>query len=728
MSVFLRALAVLAARHTKAILATAAAVAAIGALFGAGATSHYTLVGLEDQSSGSSQANQLVQRATGNEANPGFIVLFPTGAKQEKAGTGSSNETKTLLEQLTIALKIHKIEKLIKADPQVGEVHSALETGPNFVSRNKALTYITVQFRSASEHAHIEAARHLAARLDRLPGVKLGGSDLVTLQANSILNEDFQHAQLLALPILLFLLLWFFRGLIAAALPLILGGSAIILTQAGLRLAADFMTISAFVLVIVAALGIGLAIDYSLLIVSRFREELVLTPSVPQALERTMVTAGRTVLFSALTVIAAFASLLVLPQPFFYSMGVGGGLVTALVCVAALTVLPALLASLGTRVNSLAPTRLQRSARALARPDLNGGWYRFAMAVMRRPLAVTLAATAILVAVGAPAFGLKLIMPSMSTMPSFTSARQVSDALSTGFKIEPSRVTESVTVGATSQQLKSYRHELGRVPGVTQTFPPQYLKRRIALMYVSTSYSPSSARAQELVRRIRALSTPFETRATGFTAAFVDLKSSIARHLVMVALLITLTTLLSIFLMTGSIVLPIKALLMSTLTAAAAIGVLVLVFQEGFLRGLTGFANQGAIEITQPVVLIAIVFGVSTDYGVFLLDRIREMHSRGSSNQQAIALGLERTGRITTTAALLLCVAVGSLVTSRIVAAREISFGITVAVLLDATVVRALLVPALMRMFGELNWWSPAPLRRFHARIWGRLASSVESN
>lgn len=719
---FLRASAVLAIRHTKAVLVTALVVAAFGAFFGAGAASRYTLVGLEDPGAGSSQANKLVERATGNEPLPGFIALFPTDAKPQKKAT-NANSAEPEIEQLTIALKIHRIEKEIKADPQVGEVRSALETGPNFVSRNRALTYITVQFRSDSEHAHVEAAQNLARKLSRLPNVKVGGSDLVTSQANSIINEDLRRAEILALPLLLVLLLWFFRGLIAAALPLILGGSAIVLTQAGLRIATDFIAISALVLAIVAALGIGLAIDYSLLIVSRFREELTRSPAdVPGALERTMTTAGRTVLFSSLTVTAAFASLLLLPQPFFYSMGVGGSLVTMLVCLAALTILPAMLAWLGPRVNALAPARLQRSARALARPDLNGGWYRFAQLVMRRPLPVALGAAALLIAIAASTLGAKLIMPSMSTMPEFTSVRQVSNALSTKFKLEPNRVTEIVTVDATSRQLTDYRHELAHVPGVANTFPPEHLKRHVALMYVSSSYDPSSTAAQELVERIRALPTPFEAKVTGFTATFVDLKASLTRHLPMAALFIVLTTLLSIFLLTGSVVLPIKTLLMSALTASAAVGVLVLIYQHGFLHGITGFTHVGAVEITQMVALIAIVFGISTDYGVFTIDRIREMHSGGSSNREAIALGLERTGRITTTAALLLCVAVGSLITSRIIGAQEVSLGITVAVLLDATVVRALLVPALMCMLGELNWWCPAPLRRIHARVWASVS------
>jgi uncharacterized membrane protein YdfJ with MMPL/SSD domain len=716
--VFLRALAMLAVRHTKVILATAVVLASLGALFGAGAASRFTPAGLEDPGTESSQANKLVSRATGNEAIPGFIVLFTTGEKAKSSGAKKSGGTSEILEGLSVALRIHHVQQAIQADRDVGKVRTALDVGPNFVSRDGTLTYITVQFRAGSERDHVEAARRLADRLSHMKGVKLGGTDLVTSQASSIVTADARRAELLAFPILLLLLLWFFRGLVAAVLPLLLGGVAISLTAAGLRLATEFVSISALVLIVVTALGLGLAIDYSLLIVSRFREELTLTSSVPEALVCAMTTAGRTVLFSSLTVIAAFASLLVLPEPFFYSLGLGGALVTAVVSIASLTVLPALLAPLGTRVNSLAPAWLQRSGGVVAQPVLTGRWYRLAMLVMRKPALVSVCATALLVALSLPVLGVKLTMPSMATMPSSTSVRQVSDTLDTDFKIDPTHISEIVTVDATRNQLASQRKSLRALPGVTAVFPLQRLKRRTVVFYVSSSYAESSNRAQDLVKRIRALPTPFQSKVTGATAAFVDLKTSLERHLVVGAFLVALTTFLSIFLLTGSVVLPIKTLLMNTFTVAATMGVLVLVFQNGFLHQLLGYPSAGAIEITQPVALIAIIFGVSTDYGVFLIDRIREVHDTGTSNEQSIALGLERTGRITTAAALLLCVAVGSLLTSRLVAAREVSLGLTVAVLLDATVVRALLVPALMRMLGERNWWSPAPLRHVHARIW----------
>ncbi len=705
-----------AVRHTRLVLVIAAIIVTLGAIYGAGVANRLSPVGLEEQSSESGQANALLVRATGNEALPGFVALLSLGAHVKEPTTGAGK--KVLLEGLTAGLKIHQLEQVIRADPQVGEVHSALDAGSTFVSRDGSLTYIAVQFRSGSERYRVEAARDLASRLAHRPEVKVGGSDLGTLQATNVIQHDTRRAELIAFPILFLLSLWFFRGLVAAALPLILGGSAIVLTQAGLRLATHVVSVSAPVLSVITVLGLGLAIDYSLLIVSRFREELACSSGeVAPALSRTMATAGRTVLFSASTVIVTLAALLVLPQQYFYSMGLGGALVTLLVCIAALTVLPALLALLGPRIDALAPARLQRSSRVLSRPVMDGNWYRFAQLVMRRPLTVAVVAAGVLIALGLPGLGVKFNGQEASTLPATASVRQVSHTLNSSFKLDPDHTTLVVTVNAPKRTLSDYRHTLRGLPGVSTVTPAQHVSHNISVVYVASKGGASSEGAQQLVRRIRGLHPGFETKVTGPTAAFVDLKRSLARHVLRVALLVALATLLAIFMLTGSVILPIKTLLMNSLTVTATIGILVLVFQDGHLHGLLGNASSGTIEIMQPVLLIAVLFGLSTDYGVFLLDRIREVHSSGTSNAEAIALGLERTGRITTTAALLLCVAIGSLLTSRMVDVREVSLGMAVGVLLDATIVRTLLVPSLMRLLDEANWWAPAPLRRIHDRF-----------
>lgn len=709
--------AALTPRRARMLLAAAIAVAALAALLGTGVTKRLSPLGITNPSSQSTQADTLIGNATGAESPPGMIVLLNLGLPHHHR-KGSTAE---LMEGLARGFKIHQLEEAIKGDPAVKEVQSALDLGTALTSRDRSLTYLAVRFRAGSERKHVEDGLHLASRLRHWPRVKLGGPDIGVAQSNDVLEQDVQRGELLSFPILLLLSIWFFRGLVAALLPVVLGASAIVLTRASLSLVTHFVPVSSLVLGFVTALGIGLGIDYSLLIVSRFREELHRTPNVHAAVTRAMATAGRTVMFSAATVATAMASLLVMPQQFFYSMGLGGVLVALLVCLAALTILPALLLLLGPRINALSPKWLQRSASATARPVLDGRWYRLATAVMRRPVVVAVCACTLMLALVAPALGIKLAaVGSASALPTSTSVRQVGDTLASQFKLYPEHAIEVVAAHATNSQLSRYRHTLERLPGEAAHTYFQRLKRHVAVMYIAATGDVPSAQAQRLVRRIRDVPTPFERRVGGPTANFIDLEATMTSNLPLVLILVMFTTSLAVFLLTGSVVLPPKTMLMNALTVAATLGVMVLVFQHGYLQGLLGYASPGGIAVVQPVLLIAIAWGLSTDYGVFLIDRIREIHDDGASNEQAIALGLERTGRITTTAALLLCVAIGSLATSRLPDARELSLGVVVAVLLDATVVRALLVPALMRLLGEANWWSPAPLRKLHRRIMRR--------
>jgi uncharacterized membrane protein YdfJ with MMPL/SSD domain len=690
-------------------------VVAAAALFGAGLINHLSPLGITNPSSESTQADALVAHGTGYESPPGMIALLNLGPP----GHHPKKSTAALMEGLARGFKVHKLQAAIERDPDVGEAQSALDVGSAVISRNQTLNYLTVRFRPGSELAHSQDATRLANRLHHWPGLKLGGADIGAPQSNEVLEQDLRHAEMLSFPLLLLLAIWFFRGLVAALLPVVLGATAIALTQAGLRATTYFLPISGLAIGIITLLGLGLAIDYSLLIVSRFREELARNPDVHAAVIRAMATAGRTVLFSASTVIVAMASLLVLPQQVFYSMGLGGMLTALLVALAALTILPALLLVLGPRVNALSPSWLQRSASTIARPVLAGRWYRLATAVMRRPVIVATCASALLLILAAPLLGIKFAaIGSASALPTSTSTRQVSDTLQAKFKLDPEHVIEVVTAHATSSQLSHYRQALERLPGEAAHTSFQHYKRHVAVMYVAPEGEASGAQAQQLVRRIRDLPVPFERKVGGPAASYLDMKATMSSNLLLVLLVVTLTTGLAVFLLTGSVVLPPKTVLMNTLTVAAALGVLVLVFQDGDLHAVLGSSSTlGSIAVIQPVLLIAIAWGLSTDYGVFLIDRIREIHEGGASNEQAIALGLERTGRITTTAALLLCVAIGSLVTSRLPNARELSLSVVTAVLIDATIVRALLVPALMRLLGEANWWAPAPLRKLHRRL-----------
>ncbi len=716
-------------RRARIFLAASAVTVALAALFSAGLVHHLSPLGITNPGSGSAQADKLIERGTGYESPPGILALLDLGppGHHRKGSAGA------VIEQLKRGLKVHKLQEAIERDHNVGEVQSTLDIGGAVVSRNQRFTYLTARFRPASELTHSEEGISLVGRLHSWPGVKFGSIDIGAPQSNEVAEQDLQHAELFSFPILLLLTIWFFRGLVAALLPVALGGTAIALMRAVLQLATHYLPISGLAIGIVSALGIGLAIDYSLLIVSRFREELARSPDdVHAAVIRSMATAGRTVMFSAATVIMAMGSLLVLPQQVFYSMGIGGILTALLVCLSAVTVLPALLLVLGPRVNALSPRWLQRSASAISRPVLAGRWYRLAMAVMRRPVTVAVCASAFLLLLALPALGIKLSAIGQATaLPTSTSTRQVSDTIAANFKLDPEHVIEVVTTNATNSQLSRYRHALERLPGQTTHSPFQRLKRHVAVMYIEPKGEATGAQAQQLVNRIRSMPAPFEHKVGGPAAGFIDMESTMTSNMLVVFLIVTLTTGLAVFLLTGSVILPPKTVLMNTLTVAAALGVLVLVFQHGDPHWLFRSASLGSIAVIQPVLLVAIAWGLSTDYGVFLLDRIREVHEDGASNEQAIALGLERTGRITTTAALLLVVAIGSLITSRLPNARELALAVVSAVLLDATVVRALLVPALMRLLGEANWWAPAPVRKLHRRLTrrslGRQAKALDT-
>jgi uncharacterized membrane protein YdfJ with MMPL/SSD domain len=419
-----------------------------------------------------------------------------------------------------------------------------------------------------------------------------------------------------------------------------------------------------------------------------------------------------------LTVAAAVASLMIFPQRFLYSMGVAGAVVALLAAALALGVLPALLTVLGPRINALAPKRLQRAAERDARPAHSGAWYRLARFVTSRPRRVAVLSTALLIALGLPFTGVKFITVTASTLPSSASARQVDEALAREFP--PNRTSPlQVVVGAPagSREVKTLTAKISRLSDVSAIAPSQAAGPHDTLLAVSPTQRPLSDATKQLVRNVRAIRAPVYVGVAGQTAAFLDLEHSLAAHLPIVLALIVAATVLILFLFTGSVVLPLKAVLMNALSLSAVLGILVLIFQDGNLQGLLSFTSEGALDATQPIFLAAIGFGLATDYGVFLLSRIKEARDSGLSDSEAVAVGLERTGRIITAAAALFAVAIGAFATSKLVFIKELGLGTALAVLIDASIIRALLVPSLMELLGSWNWWAPRPLRRLHDRI-----------
>jgi putative drug exporter of the RND superfamily len=548
-------------------------------------------------------------------------------------------------------------------------------------------------------------------------GVRFGGQDVAFDEINHRTSTDLERAELLAFPLLLLLSLWVFRGLVAAMLPLLVGGFAIVLTFVVLRLVNQFAGLSIFAVNLVTGVGLGLGIDYSLFILSRYREELAGGRDSRAAIARTLQTAGRTVLYGSLTVAGALASMLVFPERFLYSMGVGGTVVALMAGTVSLVVLPAVLIALGPRIDSLSPKWMQRGTARAAGADEEGGWARLARAVMRRPGIVAAVTSAVLLSIASPALRLALTPADPRVLPASSETRQIAGVLSSDFAVDGSQAITMV-VGGGAPAVGALAAHAQQIAGrQAQVAPPRYLgggKWEIDLL---PQGSGASAANQALVKRLRALVNPQGGLVGGPTAGFLDQKSSIAAHVPLVLAILALVTCGFLFLMTGSAVMPVIALAMNLLTVGVAAGLLVLIFQDGHGSSLLGFSPIGGLEEANLVLLFVIAFALSTDYGVFLFGRIKEAHDSGLSARDAVARGLERTGRLVTAAALLFCVAIGAFASSHIFFVKQLGVGAALAVAIDATVVRALLVPAIMGRLGEWAWWAPRPLRRLHARI-----------
>ncbi|HXV52689.1 MAG TPA: MMPL family transporter [Solirubrobacterales bacterium] len=691
-------LARLADRRGRRVVMIAALFFVLAGALGAGVADRLDPYGAEDPSTESVIADQRLEDAGYRSTE--VVVLISDADPTSAAG----------------ARRVEEVERRITGDPGVASVTGFAETRSRaFVSRDGDSTYLAVGLESTDDDETQDVAERIAASLEDEPGVSVGGSAVAQAQVNEQVESDLRQAELLAFPLLFLLSLLFFRSLVASLLPLLVGGLTIVGTFLMLRVASEMGSISIFALNLVTGLGLGLAIDYSLFMVSRYREEIARSGPGLAAMRRTMQTAGRTILFSSLTVAGALASLLVFPQRFLYSMGIGGALVALIAAAIALVVLPAVLSLLGERVNSLSPAFLHRRADRDAQPASEGFWYRLSQLVMRFPGRIAAASAALLIALGIPFFSIEFTSVDAQVLPGSTSARQVDDALRADF---PPFHDEPIVLeldGVTNAEAERVAAEAERVEGVDSVNPPRRFEGSVYAIEAVSSTAPLSEESQDLVERLRELDPAVSV--TGFTAHFLDLQASLGDHLPQVLAIVVVITFVVLFLMTGSVILPLKQVLMNALGLSATFGILVLIFQDGRFEDLLGYTSQGGLESTQPLLLFAVVFGLSTDYGVFLLARIKEARDGGHDDREAVAVGLERTGRIVTAAAILFAVAIGAFATSEIVFIKELGIGTAIAVLIDATIIRALLVPSLMRLLGKWNWWAPAPLRRLHRRI-----------
>jgi RND superfamily putative drug exporter len=700
-------LARLAVDRYRRVLVLAGAVFLLAAAFGGPVVSILKSENsdFQDPKAQNQQVLRTIERATGQTAAYGLAALVPSAgdARTDPAARRQSA----------------RVVSLLRAQPGFQRAVDYSTTHlPELVSRNGHLGLVLAAF--ANRDYSTKAVERVRDRLGPASGVRFGGNDVAFNEINKRTSSDLERAEMFAFPILLLLSFWVFRGLVAAALPLLVGGFAIVVTFLLLRLIDQFAGLSIFAVNLVTGMGLGLGIDYSLFVLSRYREELAGGADSRTAIATTLRTAGRTVLYSSITVAGALASMLVFPLRFLYSMGVGGGLVALAAGAVSLVVLPAVLVALGPRIDALAPARLQRSAARSAQPGSQGGWYRLARGVMRRPgLVALLTAVALLVA-ASPSLRIALAPADAHVLPASSQARQVAETLTTEFPVDASQTITMVVraPASASRSVAAVARHAQLIAGAQATAArPAYLGRGVWQVELQPRGADGAPANQRLVKRLRTIAPAPGLLVGGATAWFVDQKAAIAAHLPLSLAILAVVTAGFLFLMTGSLVLPVMALAMNLLTVGVGAGLLVLVFQDGHLGDLFGFAPIGGLEESNLVLLFIIAFALSTDYGVFLFGRIKEAHDHGLATRDAVAHGLERTGRLVTAAALLFCVALGAFATSHIFFVKQLGVGAPLAVAIDATVVRALLVPALMGRLGDWTWWSPGPLRRLHARI-----------
>lgn len=711
----------LTARRPVALIVAAALLAAFAALGGSGVERELTNMNPVDETSDSARADQILERQfQGGSAN--YIVTVTAGPS---------------IDQPAVARAATRLVGELDQDFSVESVSSYWTSGrpSSLRSRDGRLGLILVRL-AGDNQSSADAAFRLSGQLGQEShGLQLGfaGAAQVEAEASSRSEADLQRAELFALPITLLLLVLVFGSAIAAALPLVVGMMSILSTMLVLRVIASFTDVSIFALNITTALGLGLAIDYSLFIVSRFKEELAGGRDKTDALTITMRTAGRTVAFSALTVAVALSALLVFPMEFLRSFGYAGIAVVLLSSAFALVALPAMLTLLGHRVNSLDVLARWRRGRSPGR-----FWHRLATLVMRRPVVFGLAAVALLMLLGSPFANASFGTSDERVLPRGAQAQVATEPLRDDF--DSAWTVPVVLPGVGAEQvpdrLPGYAARLSTVPGVvsvdtavgtyadgrgaapTQAATNRFSDETDSWLEVATAAQPMSARGQQLVRDLRAVPGPGTPMVTGQAAQFIDAKASIQRHLVPAALVLVSSILVLLFLFTGSLVLPLKAVALGALSLSATFGAMVYVFQEGHLAGLVGNPIiTGSIDLTTPILMFVMAFGLSMDYEVFLLSRIREIYQQSGDNQYAVATGLQLTGKLVTSAAALLAVLLLALATSGITPLKLLGVGLALAIIMDATLVRGVLVPSFMRLMGSLNWWAPTPLRRLHQRI-----------
>jgi len=731
----LQRIALLAIAAPRRIIAVALLVMVACGIFGIPVAKHLSAGGFQDPTSESAQATKLLVDKFGQGDMELIISVKSDDGAQSPAARAVGTD----------------IADQLKASPFVAQVNSAWTApgpaAPALISKD-GKTGLIVAGITGGESGAQKHAKELTERLvhDR-DGVtvRAGGEAMTYVQINGQSEKDLLTMESIAIPLSFVVLVWVFGGLISAALPLAVGGFAILGSMAVLRAITLVTDVSIFALNLTVAMGLALAIDYTLLIISRYRDELADGADRDRALVRTMATAGRTVLFSAMTVALSMVAMVLFPMYFLKSFAYAGIAVVVFAAVAAVVVAPAAIALLGDRLDSLDARRLAR--RIFSRPDPvrkpieQNFWYRSTKFVMRRAVPIGVAIVALLLVLGAPFLGIKWGFPDDRVLPQSLSAREVGDDLRTNFAVDSARNVTVVipdTNGVTPADLDRYASALSQVPDVSSVSAPggtfvggrnagspsaaTGFKDGSAFLTVGSTAPLFSDASESQLDRLRAVPPPTgqHVQLTGVAQINRDSSEAITSRLPMVLGIIAVITFVLLFLLTGSVVLPLKALVLNVLSLTAAFGALVWIFQEGHL-GALGTTSTGTLVANMPVLLFCIAFGLSMDYEVFLVSRIREYWLKSgktrADNDESVALGLARTGRVVTAAALLMSISFAALIAAQVAFMRMFGVGLTLAVLADATLVRMLLVPAFMHVLGRWNWWAPKPLARLHERI-----------
>jgi RND superfamily putative drug exporter len=539
--------------------------------------------------------------------------------------------------------------------------------------------------------------------------VYASGTGVFAHAINTKISEDLKLSESISIPLTFILLIFVFGGLVASAMPLLVGVSAILASFLVIYLLTFVTGVSIFALNLITGLGLGLGIDYALLIVNRFREELHAGRSVDESIKRTVNTAGKTVFYSGLTIVITLAALVLFPQMFLKSFGYAGVTVVIMAVLGALVALPALLAILGKRIDKLVVRKSSIT------PKEDGKWAQTARFVMRRPVAVVMLSLIILTVLAAPVKNMVFSQVDSQVLPASNPAANASRIISERFPGQEGNPIEIIVPnGATmGTQINQYTTEIAQVPGIVRIGDSQVSGNDVRVTAIH-SMGPRTPAAEVLIKELRKIRAPEGTLIGGVAADYSDTQIGIAKTMPWALLWIAIGVLILLFVFTGSIILPIKAIILNILSLGATLGVITWIFVDGHLRWLVGdFTVTGSVD-TGSIILVAVVaFGLSMDYEVFLLSRIKEEHDAGRSNIESVATGLQRSARIITAAAGLLAIVFASFMLSGVTSIKMLGFGVAFAILLDASLVRALLVPALMRLFGERNWWAPKAMKRF---------------